>query len=60
MTDVEGDRDRRGEQARDEVGGVEAALLRGAEHRGQDLLGLSPARGAMTTAAGLARDHGGA
>jgi hypothetical protein len=45
----------RGEQGR----GIDAALLRGAQHRGEHLLGLGPARGTVAAPTHLAGHHRG-
>lgn len=50
------DRSARAHQRREDVGRIEPALFDGAQHRRQDLLGRSPASGAIATA-DFAGDH---
>lgn len=60
MKDV-GDRRRgRAKQLDEEIGGVQAALMSGPEHRGEHLLGLCAAGGAVAAATHLPGDDGGA
>ena len=56
MKSVEDDGVRRLERGDKYAGGVEAALVGGAKHGGEDLLTLGAARSAVAAAAGLARD----
>ena len=51
---------RRGEQRDEQIGGIEAALIGGAQHAGEDLLTVRAAGGAIAAAAHLAGDDGGA
>ena len=53
------DRRGRGQERDEHVGGIEAALIGGAEHTREDLLAVGAAGGAIAAAAHFARDDGG-